>query len=129
MATNTNQQSDQQEEDASDLTFPKEFDNAETLLTSEVLMLLEHRKQQNEANDDDTELSEVFMKTLSYCQRFSKMLMSKKLHRFELAALANLCPETADEAKSLIPSLESRFEDDDIQAILDEIKTHRSFQY
>lgn len=29
--------------------------------------------------------------------------MQKKLHKFELAALANLCPENAEEAKSLIP--------------------------
>lgn len=29
--------------------------------------------------------------------------MQKKLHKFELAALANLCPETAEEAKTLIP--------------------------
>jgi len=27
------------------------------------------------------------------------MLTSKRLHKFEVAALANLCPETADEAK------------------------------
>lgn len=31
------------------------------------------------------------------------MLLQKKLHRFELAALANLCPETPEEAKALIP--------------------------
>ena len=31
------------------------------------------------------------------------LLMQKKLHKFELAALANLCPENADEAKALIP--------------------------
>lgn len=29
--------------------------------------------------------------------------MSKKLHKFELVSLANLCPETAEEAKALIP--------------------------
>ncbi len=33
------------------------------------------------------------------------LLMQKKLHRYELAALANLCPESADEAKALIPRL------------------------
>jgi len=27
--------------------------------------------------------------------------MQKRLHKFELAALANLCPETAEEAKGL----------------------------
>ena len=31
--------------------------------------------------------------------------MQKKLHKFELAALANLCPESAEESKSLIPRL------------------------
>lgn len=35
-------------------------------------MLLEHRKTQQESQDDDTELSEVFTKTLEYCQTFSK---------------------------------------------------------
>lgn len=29
--------------------------------------------------------------------------MQKKLHKFELAALSNLCPESPEEAKSLIP--------------------------
>ncbi|ESO92732.1 hypothetical protein LOTGIDRAFT_190227 [Lottia gigantea] len=135
------QMNEVQDEDASNLVFPKEFENAETLLISEVQMLLEHRKQQNESAEDEQELSEVFMKTLNSCQRFSKfknretiaavrsLLMQKKLHKFELAALANLCPESADEAKSLIPSLEGRFEDEELTQILDDIKTKRSFQY
>ena len=50
----------------------QEFENAETLLISEVHMLLEHRKQQNEQAEDEQELSEVFMKTLNYTQRFAK---------------------------------------------------------
>ncbi|KAF2976957.1 hypothetical protein EK904_008143 [Melospiza melodia maxima] len=87
------------------------FETAETLLNSEVHMLLEHRKQQNESAEDEQELSE------------------KKLHKFELACLANLCPETAEEAKALIPSLEGRFEDEELQQILDDIQTKRSFQY
>ena len=110
-----------QDEDAAELSFPKEFENAETLLISEVHMLLEHRKQQNEQAEDEQELSEVFMKTLNYTQRFAKfrnretiasirsLLMGKKLHKFELAALANLCPESPEEARSLIPSLEGRW--------------------
>ncbi|XP_013416928.1 DNA-directed RNA polymerase II subunit RPB4 [Lingula anatina] len=132
---------EQQEEDASELRFPKEFENAETLLISEVQMLLEHRKQQNESAEEEQELSEVFMKTLNYTSRFTKfknretisavrsLLMQKKLHKFELAALANLCPENADEAKALIPSLEEKFEDEELQQILDDIQTKRSFQY
>uniref|UniRef100_A0A4W5M0B0 Uncharacterized protein n=1 Tax=Hucho hucho TaxID=62062 RepID=A0A4W5M0B0_9TELE len=69
------------EEDVSQLLFPKEFENAETLLNSEVHMLLEHRKQQNESAEDEQELSE------------------------------------------------GRFEDEELQQILDDIQTKRSFQY
>ena len=87
-------------------------------------MLLEHRQKKD--GQEDVELSEVFQvffclfflaskfciqKTLDYCKRFSKfknhetivnvrtMLMQKRLHKFELAALANLCPDEAEEAK------------------------------
>ena len=98
------------------------------------------------------------MKTLKYTQRFAKfrnretiasirsLLMSKKLHKFELAALANLCPESPEEARSLIPrfrplfenmsfinqlvcSLEGRFADEELGGLLEDIQTKRSFQY
>lgn len=36
------------------------------------------------------------------------VLMQKKLHKFELAALANLCPDNAEEAKSLIPRYDKK---------------------
>jgi DNA-directed RNA polymerase II subunit RPB4 len=139
MSSTTN--SEQTEEDATELQFPKEFENAETLLISEVNMLLEHRKQQNENAEEEQELSEVFMKTLNYCQRFSRyknretiaavrsLLTQKKLHKYELAQLANLCPETPEEAKALIPSLEGRFQDEELRHILDDIQTQRSLQY
>merc|ERR1712066_1224242 len=133
------------EEDASDLNFPKEFNDndTKTLLISEVHILLEHRKQQNENAEEEQEFSEVFMKTLNYTQRFAKfknmeniagvrqLLTNKKIHKFEMAQLANLCPETPEEAKSLIPSLEAegRFTDEELASILDDIQTKRSFQY
>ncbi|CAK9798492.1 transcriptional adapter 2A isoform X2 [Megalopta genalis] len=132
---------DMTEEDAADLQFPKEFENAETLLISEVSMLLEHRKAQNESAEEEQEFSEVFMKSLTYTNRFRRfknketiaavrnLLMQKKLHKFELASLANLCPETPEEAKALIPSLEGRLEDEELRTILDDIQTKRSLQY
>lgn len=73
------------------------------------------------------------MKTLEYCERFSRfknketiiavrkyidskrklkkfisiffsMLVQKtNFHKFEIASLANLCPENSEEAKALIP--------------------------
>ncbi|CAH3036743.1 unnamed protein product [Pocillopora meandrina] len=40
-------------EDATELQFPKQFESAETLLNSEVYMLLEHRKTQNEGAEEE----------------------------------------------------------------------------
>lgn len=131
------------EEDAAELIFPKEFgEGTETLLVSEVKQLLDHRKTTNEISEEEQELSEVFKKTHSYCNRFSKysnretiayvrklLAQKKNLTKYELAQLANLCPETPEEAKSLIPSLEGRFQDDELRLILEDIQTQRSFQY
>lgn len=131
------------EEDAAELIFPKEFgEQTETLLISEVQQLLQHRKTTNEADENEQELSEVFKKTAAYCERFSKyknretisyvrklLAQKKNLTKFELAQLANLCPETPEEAKALIPSLEGRFQDDELRLILEDIQTQRSFQY
>lgn len=121
--------------------FSIEFENAETLLISEVHMLLEHRKKQNESSEEEQEFSEVFLKSYNYTEHFRKfknkeliqsvrsLLTQKKLHKFELAALGNLCPEAPEEAKALIPSLEGRFEDEELRQILEDIGTKRSLQY
>lgn len=44
----------------------------------------------------------------------------------ELAALANLFPQTAEEARTLIPSLAGHLEDHEIQEILNDLKTYES---
>ncbi|OBZ74206.1 DNA-directed RNA polymerase II subunit rpb4 [Grifola frondosa] len=49
------------------------------------------------------------------------------LTQFETAQIANLCPVTAEEAKSIIPSL-VKLDDDRLQVLLDEIQTMRKFQ-
>ena len=54
-------------------------------------------------------------------------LMSKKLHKFEIAALANLCPASAEEACVLVPSLETRFEERELEAILTHIQSLISY--
>ncbi len=38
-----------------------------------------------------------------YSIYFSRLLATKPLHKFEVAQIGNLCPETAEEAKALIP--------------------------
>jgi len=122
-----------EEEDAAILKFPKEFDNAETLTISEVLKILENRKEQSDKSDPDQsqKLNEAFVKTLEHCKTFNRlgdnkerihavrrMLQTKKLHKFELAQLANLCPDSAEEARTFIPSLENNFQDEELTEIL-----------
>ena len=43
---------EEKEEDASELNFPEEFEKAETLMISEVNMLLQGRKQQQDSKED-----------------------------------------------------------------------------
>lgn len=50
----------------------QEFENVETLLISEVHMLMENRRLENEKSEDGPELPKVFLKTLEYCERFSR---------------------------------------------------------
>lgn len=120
-----------EEEDAALLKFPKEFENAETLTISEVLKILENRKEQTDKTDSGQKLNEVFVKTLEHCKTFNKlgenkekihavrrMLQTKRLHKFELAQLANLCPDSAEEARTFIPSLENNFQDEELTEIL-----------
>ncbi|KAJ7656440.1 HRDC-like protein, partial [Mycena polygramma] len=49
------------------------------------------------------------------------------LTQFETAQIANLCPATADEAKSVIPSL-VKIDDDHLEALLRDIQTMRKYQ-
>lgn len=41
--------------------------------------------------------------------------------------LATLCCDTADEAKTLIPSLEGKIEEDELQSLLNDISKLRDF--
>ncbi|PLW07668.1 hypothetical protein PCANC_09547 [Puccinia coronata f. sp. avenae] len=97
-----------QEEDASQLKLGPDFNEAGCLSISEVKLLLEQR-----AKATDTA---VYKKTQEYVNQFARFnstdsaqaarqILSKDtdLKQFEAAQLASLCPEEAEEAKSLIP--------------------------
>ncbi|VDN55437.1 unnamed protein product [Dracunculus medinensis] len=117
-----------------------EFENADTLLVSEVFLLLDHRREQTEHKEEIDEVNEVFVKTLNYTRRMARfknretiravrtLLNGKQLHRFEVAQIANLCPEAAEEAKALIPSLENKMEDDELDELLKDIQSKKTFQ-
>ncbi|KAK7008252.1 HRDC-like protein [Favolaschia claudopus] len=122
-----------EEEDASALKLGPEFNNAGCLLISEVKYLLENR-------DKDAPDTKVYNKTLEYVKTFTKfnttdsasavrdtLRREPALTQFETAQIANLCPATADEAKSVIPSL-VKIDDDRLEALLRDIQTMRKYQ-
>ncbi|KAJ7464572.1 HRDC-like protein [Mycena latifolia] len=122
-----------EEEDASALKLGAEFNNAGCLLISEVKYLLENR-------DKDAPDTKVYNKTLEYVKTFTKfnttdsasavrdtLRREPALTQFETAQIANLCPATADEAKSVIPSL-VKIDDDRLEALLLDIQTMRKYQ-
>eukprot|EP01113_Clastostelium_recurvatum_P034003 TRINITY_DN4560_c0_g1_i2.p1 TRINITY_DN4560_c0_g1~~TRINITY_DN4560_c0_g1_i2.p1 ORF type:complete len:142 (+),score=19.14 TRINITY_DN4560_c0_g1_i2:46-471(+) len=122
------------EEDVAQLRLGDDFGAAQCLLSSEVQILLQHRKDREHGVD----VSPVFSKTLGYVDRFSRfknktalkqvrgMLSRQGLAEYEAAAIGNLLPETAEEAKALIPSLQ-RMTDDDLQIILNDVTSYRRF--
>ncbi len=59
------------------------------------------------------------------CVRFS-LSKRKQLMEEDIVALANLFPHTAEEARTLIPSLAVHLEDHDIQEILNDLKSYES---
>ncbi|KAI3384115.1 hypothetical protein SNEBB_001919 [Seison nebaliae] len=128
------------DEDASELRFPEEFKDVETLFIAEVRALLSKRLENNYDFAIETEdMPEVFKKTKQYCDQFTtykdpdtiqairQMLEQQHLHKFEVAQFANLLPNTAQEAKTLIPSIESRFTDEVLQDLIDAIQHKLSY--
>eukprot|EP01136_Pigoraptor_vietnamica_P039084 Opistho-1_new@109269 len=136
----------QQEEDAGLLRFGPVFDKAQCLLLDEVRLALEERLEESkklESQGVEASLPEAFHKTLTYVQQFSHFKNPQAIEQvrrtleedgrcvpFQVASIANLCPETVDEARSLIPSLMGRFGDNDeeLQELLDAIRNYRDFQ-
>ncbi|KAM3514755.1 hypothetical protein MY11210_001596 [Beauveria gryllotalpidicola] len=111
-----------------------EFHNVDTLTLSEaslVLNALVAKRRNDRKNVNETEM---LNQTLSYLDHFARFtqkenveaverLLSthKDLAKFERAQLGSLCCETADEAKTLIPSLADKITDEDLKELLEEI--------
>lgn len=82
----------------------------------------------------------VVTKTQEYLDIFSRfkqresvqaveriLALQTDLVAFEKSQLGTLCCDTADEAKVLIPSIEGKKSDEDLQELLDEISKLRQF--
>merc|ERR1712000_65632 len=111
-----------------------EFQGVDTLTLSEaalVLNALVAKRRNDRKNVNETEMLNTTLNYLDHFARFTQKenveaverLLSAQtnLEKFERAQLGSLCCEGADEAKTLIPSLQDKIEDSDLQALLEEI--------
>jgi len=116
-----------------------EFQNVPTLTLSEARLLInavmDHRKQQRKVDE-----TEMLIKTQDYLDVFARFKQKEnieavermlathvELESFERSQLGSLCCDTAEEAKTLIPSLTNKINDTDLQELLDEITKLRNF--
>ncbi|KAI8388322.1 HRDC-like protein [Radiomyces spectabilis] len=126
-------------EDATTLKLGEEFINSQCLYISEVRILLEAQEDTNRAGLN-RQTTGVMAKTLEYVRTFSRfsnrdsvrevrqVLGKDDLAQFEVAQIANLCCEDAEEAKALIPSLANKIEDEPLQEMLNQMLTIKKFQ-
>ncbi|KAL2037312.1 hypothetical protein N7G274_010001 [Stereocaulon virgatum] len=116
-----------------------EFQNVPTLTLSEARLLInavmDHRKQQRKVEETETLIKtqdylDVFarFKVKENIEAVERMLTSHtEMELFERSQLGSLCCESAEEAKTLIPSLTHKISDLDLQDLLDEITKLRNF--
>ncbi|RCH89148.1 RNA polymerase B [Rhizopus stolonifer] len=129
-----------EQEDASILKLGDEFENAQCLYISEVRIILEAQQDSKDNGTDNRATTSVMSKTLDYVRAFSRfsniesvrevrqVLGKENLSQFEVAQIANLCCEDAEEAKALIPSLENKVEAPELQEMLSQMLTIKKFQ-
>ncbi|KAI4200575.1 MAG: hypothetical protein LQ350_003822 [Teloschistes chrysophthalmus] len=118
-----------------------EFQNVPTLTLSEARLLInavmDHRKTLRTVDETET-----LIKTQDYLDVFARFKQKEKieaverylatkteLELFERSQLGSLCCESAEEAKTLVPSLTNKINDQDLQELLDEITNLRNPVY
>ncbi|KAH8889511.1 hypothetical protein GQ53DRAFT_217640 [Thozetella sp. PMI_491] len=122
------------EEEASSVLKLGEFDNVETLTLSEASLVIHALINRRRKDRKDRNETEILSKTLDYLDAFARFrhkenveaverLLSahQELTKFERAQIGSLCCDSADECKTLIPSLADKISDDDLQDLLNEM--------
>ncbi|KAJ3190964.1 RNA polymerase B [Irineochytrium annulatum] len=132
-----------EEEDAAEGRLGEEFQDVQCLLISEVRVLLEVAKERSRKEGRER-TSDILQKTMDYCEKFSRFNDKQTIkeirqlfpedqnfHQYEMAQLANLCCDSPEEARAMIPSLNKKFsqvDDGRIQDLLDQMSNLRKFQ-
>lgn len=133
-----------EEEDASELKLGEDFVKAKCLMNAEVALVLQRKYEQLQqlADDPSSQISQVFERSLQYVRRFSRyqnpdavkqvreVLTRNQLHEFEVCVIGNLCPETVEEAKALVPSItkRGRMDEEKIETMLTDLATIKKFE-
>ncbi|KAK1757581.1 HRDC-like protein [Echria macrotheca] len=116
-----------------------EFEDVDTLTLSEASLVLNALMAKRRKDRKDRKENTMLLQTLDYLDHFARFkqkehvemverLLSqrKELTKFERAQIGSLCCDSADECKTLIPSLADKISDEDLQEILDEMAKHLS---
>eukprot|EP00204_Picochlorum_oklahomense_P003632 CAMPEP_0118798894 /NCGR_PEP_ID=MMETSP1161-20130426/1221_1 /TAXON_ID=249345 /ORGANISM="Picochlorum oklahomensis, Strain CCMP2329" /LENGTH=112 /DNA_ID=CAMNT_0006726461 /DNA_START=19 /DNA_END=357 /DNA_ORIENTATION=+ len=112
------------------------------MTTSEVAIALEQYTRDRKLRDPSYQPNILVSKTIEYTntiatnknpdtvRKIRSRLAEAGMTEQELALVANLQLQTAEEAKVLVPSLaaEGRFTDDELNRILLEIENYREFE-
>ncbi|KAE8386578.1 hypothetical protein BDV23DRAFT_175371 [Aspergillus alliaceus] len=114
--------------------------NTHTLSLSEARLVINKVLENKRRGGKKYEEPENLTKTLDYLEVFARfkdeenikaverLLNSHtELEMFERSQLGSLCCDNAEEAKSLIPSLQHKISDGDLQELLDELTKLRNF--
>ena len=138
-----------EEEDATELKLGEDFNNAAALSMNEVMLVCQSKVDDDAEAGGETSTTtiRVFEKTLAYCKRYANCTNQQQaqamrelctnvgLADFETAALANVLPQNAEEARTLVPSLaargedgDDRFSEDQIESLLTEMNNVRNFE-
>uniref|UniRef100_A0A061S1Y2 DNA-directed RNA polymerase II subunit D n=1 Tax=Tetraselmis sp. GSL018 TaxID=582737 RepID=A0A061S1Y2_9CHLO len=120
------------------------FASAQVIVNTDVSDLLAEYENTMKAEEGQAYMpNKCFQATREYVDRFKslkkratvatiqKMLLDDyKLSEFEKGLLINLAPEEVEEAKALVPSLEdeTRFTDEIIERMLEDMKVHKEFE-
>ncbi|KAK4128311.1 hypothetical protein N657DRAFT_638763 [Parathielavia appendiculata] len=122
------------EEEAGAVLKLGEFEDVDTLTLSEASLVINALMAKRRKDRKDRNETDVLNKTLAYLDSFSRFkqkenveaverLLSahKELTKFERAHIGSLCCDSADECKTLIPSIADKISDEDLQELLDEM--------
>ncbi|KAL0736221.1 hypothetical protein Bca4012_012431 [Brassica carinata] len=123
--------SGEEEENAAELKIGDEFLKAKCLMNCEVSLILEHKYEQLQQVSEDpmNQVSQVFEKSLQYVKRFSRYKNPDAVR--QLCVLGNLCPETAEEAVAMVPSLKTKgraHSDEAIEKMLNDLSLVKRFE-